>query len=95
MTPRYTRTAIALHWLIALGLIASFSLGLYMTDLKLSPTKLSLYSYHKWAGVSLFLLAVLRLGWRLTHPAPALPDTMPPALRMAPAGREDKGQRHA
>ncbi|TVO68448.1 cytochrome b [Denitromonas ohlonensis] len=83
MTPRYTSTAIALHWLIALGILASFSLGLYMTDLSLSPTKLKLYSWHKWAGVTLFALIVFRLGWRLTHPAPALPDTMPPALRLA------------
>jgi cytochrome b561 len=54
-----------------------------MTDLSLSPTKLKLYSWHKWAGVTLFALIVFRLGWRLTHPAPALPDTMPPALRLA------------
>lgn len=83
MTPRYTPTAIALHWLIAFGILASFSLGLYMTDLSLSPTKLKLYSWHKWAGVTLFALIVFRLGWRLTHPAPALPDTMSPVLRRA------------
>ncbi|MFV0662156.1 cytochrome b [Denitromonas sp.] len=83
MNTRYTSTAIALHWLIALGILASVSLGLYMTELSLSPTKLKLYSWHKWAGVTLFALIVFRLGWRLTHPAPALPATMPPALRLA------------
>lgn len=30
---RYTRTAIILHWLIALGIFAMFALGWYMTEL--------------------------------------------------------------
>ncbi|MCB1938352.1 MAG: cytochrome b [Rhodocyclaceae bacterium] len=83
MTSRYTPTAIALHWLIALGIAGSFALGLYMHELPLSPTKLKLYSWHKWAGVTLFVLALLRLGWRITHPAPPLPAHMPAALRKA------------
>lgn len=77
MTPTptaYTRTAIALHWLMAFGLLATLSLGLYMADLPLSPSKLQLYAYHKWAGVSLFGLLLGRLAWRLTHQPPALPS---------------------
>nr|WP_198424406.1 cytochrome b/b6 domain-containing protein [Pseudomonas fluorescens] len=54
MNDRYTRTAVYLHWLIALGLIGTFALGYYMPELVLSPTKLKLYSWHKWAGVTLF-----------------------------------------
>ncbi|KAF1022533.1 MAG: Cytochrome b561 [Paracidovorax wautersii] len=81
MTARYTRTAISLHWLIAAGLIGMFCLGLYMTDLPFSPHKLRVYSWHKWAGVTIFVLVLARLAWRLTHPAPALPPTMHPALR--------------
>ena len=73
----YTRTAIALHWLMAIAFVALFTLGLYMADLPLSPDKLKLYSWHKWAGVSLFLLAIIRLSWRLTHRPPALPTHMP------------------
>lgn len=85
MTARYTPTAIALHWIIALGIAGTFVLGLYMHELQLSPTKLQLYSYHKWAGVTLFFLALIRLLWRLGHPAPALPDTMPPLMQKAAA----------
>jgi cytochrome b561 len=70
---RYSTTAIALHWLVALLIFATFPLGLYMVDLPLSPDKLKLYSYHKWIGVSVFLLVAIRLGWRLTHTPPALP----------------------
>lgn len=70
---RYTRTAIALHWLIAIGILSAFCVGLYMADLPLSPQKLKIYSWHKWAGVSIFLLVLVRLTWRLGHhPPPAV-----------------------
>ena len=81
MNDSYTRTAVYLHWLVALGLVGTFALGLYMPDLALSPTKLKLYAWHKWAGVSLFLLVLIRLGWRLSHAAPPLPASVPVLLR--------------
>lgn len=75
---RYTTTAIALHWLIALLIVGAFTLGLVMTDIPgLTPTKLRYYSWHKWAGVTVLALATLRLLWRLGHRAPAYPATMP------------------
>lgn len=73
----YTGTAKVLHWLMALLLIALLALGFYMSDLPLSPQKLQLYSWHKWAGVSAFLLLIVRLAWRLTHKPPALSGHMP------------------
>jgi cytochrome b561 len=48
----------------------------------LSPDKLRLYSWHKWAGVTAFLLVLVRLGWRIGHPPPVLPDTMAPVMRL-------------
>ncbi len=71
MTQQYNRPAVALHWLIALLVLATLPLGLYMHDLPLSPTKLKLYSYHKWIGVTVLWLAVLRIVWRLGHTAPS------------------------
>lgn len=70
-TPRYTRTAITLHWLLALALFGLFGMGLYMTGLSMSPTRLKLYNWHKWAGVTVLALSFLRLAWRLTHRPPA------------------------
>ncbi len=67
---RYTGVAIALHWLVAVLVLATIPLGLYMTELPLSPRKLQLYAYHKWIGVTVFLLAVLRVLWRLGHRPP-------------------------
>ena len=77
MNDHYTPTAIALHWLIALLIFVAFPLGVYMHDLPLSPDKLRLYSYHKWIGVTVFMLAMVRVYWRAAHIPPALPDSMP------------------
>lgn len=76
---RYTSTAILLHWLMALLLLITFSVGVYMSDLTLSPTKLKLVNWHKWAGITILVLAALRLLWRLGHKPP--PDVPMPALQ--------------
>jgi cytochrome b561 len=76
MTPqvpdtRYTRTAVLLHWLLALMIVTSFSVGWTMSDMPFSPTRLRLFNWHKWAGMTILLLSGLRLLWRLTHTPPA------------------------
>lgn len=80
---RYTRTAIALHWLLAFALIGSFGVGLYMTGLPLSPQRLKLYNWHKWAGITILTLSALRLAWRLTHRPPV--DVAMPAWQQRAA----------
>jgi cytochrome b561 len=76
---RYGAVAIALHWLLALAIVGALGLGLYMSDLPFSPSRLKLYNWHKWAGVSILLLSALRLLWRLSHRPPA--DLPMPALQ--------------
>ncbi len=76
-TSGYTRTAIVLHWLLALAILATFVLGLYMHELPVSPRRLKLYNYHKWAGITILALSALRLLWRLSHRPP--PDAPMPA----------------
>jgi cytochrome b561 len=73
---RYTASAIALHWIVAILIVANLALGFYTVDLPLSPRKLRLFSWHKWLGVTVFLLAGARLLWRLGHEPPALPRAM-------------------
>lgn len=73
---RYTGFAMTLHWLMAVLVIGLFALGLYMHDLPLSPEKLKLYSWHKWAGVCAFALLIVRLVWRLLNRPPVLPEHM-------------------
>lgn len=85
-TPRYSRVAMGLHWLIGLMIFVSLGVGLYMVDLSLSPTKLRLYSWHKWAGVTIFTLVLVRCLWRLSHAVPPLPDPMPRWQRLVAEG---------
>jgi len=75
---RYTPAAIALHWIVGLLIIGNLCLGLYLVGLPLSPQKLRGFSYHKWIGVTIFVLAAARLAWRLRHAPPELPAAMKP-----------------
>ena len=77
---RYSTVAIVFHWLLGISIFAMFAIGIYMSDLPFSPTRLKLYNYHKWAGITFLALSVLRLVWRLTNKPPALPKTIVQAM---------------
>ncbi len=83
MNTTYTKTAKSLHWLMAALIGGLIVLGLIMTELPLSPDKLTLYSWHKWAGVTVFLLVWFRLSWRITHRPPPLPSALSARGRFA------------
>jgi cytochrome b561 len=70
---RYGQVAIALHWLLAVLILGAFCVGLYMTDLPMSPQRIRLFNWHKWTGITILTLSALRLLWRLWHPPPPLP----------------------
>ena len=80
---RYTRTAMALHWLLALAILGAFALGLYVADLTPSPERGQLITWHKWEGITILALSGLRLLWRLTHRPPA--DAPMPAWQLRAA----------
>jgi cytochrome b561 len=83
----YHPVSIVLHWALGIALVGIFCFGVYMTDLPFSPARLKLYNWHKWAGISILALSILRLLWRLTHTTPPLPEgiakAMPAWQRMA------------
>ena len=81
---RYARTAVALHWLAAAFIVSGFAVGLWMTGLAFGPLQVRWYAYHKWIGITVFLLAALRIAWRWRHPPPP-PVPMPPWQRRAAA----------
>jgi cytochrome b561 len=83
---RYTDIAIALHWLLALAWLAAFGVGLYMVGLRLSPARVRLFNWHKWAGVSILVLSIARLAWRAWHRPPALPAGLGRTQAMAARG---------
>lgn len=75
---RYNTVAMALHWLIAISIIALLVVGKYMHGLPNDdPNKFALYQLHKSFGIAVLVLTVVRIFWRLGHPVPALPGTMP------------------
>ncbi|MFO1371937.1 MAG: cytochrome b [Candidatus Competibacteraceae bacterium] len=74
---RYTRIAIGLHWVTAALIVSAFTLGLTVANMEVSPQKLRWISWHKWLGITILGLTALRLTWRLGHPAPLLPATIP------------------
>ncbi len=81
---RYSAVSIALHWLIALGILALIGIGLAMTHLALAPMlKFQLYQLHKSIGITVLLAVLLRILWRFFHRPPALPDL--PRLEKAAA----------
>jgi len=79
---RYSGAAIALHWLTAVLIVANLALGLSMVPLPINPRKLQWYAWHKWIGITVFLITCLRLAWRSAQPSPA-PVAMPEWQRRA------------
>lgn len=67
----------ALHWFMALVIFGLLALGFVMSGMPLSPEKLQYFSWHKWAGVSIFVLVWVRLAWRLVNPPPPYASSMP------------------
>lgn len=72
----YTAVAKVLHWLTALLVLGLIGLGLWMVGLPISLAKLYAYAWHKWIGITVLILSVLRLAWRVYRPPPVLPDTI-------------------
>ena len=77
-TGRYTRTAIALHWLLALMIPAQIGLGWYMLSVEKEPGSETLFALHISLGLTIALLLLLRLAWRAAHPPAVLPASMAP-----------------
>jgi cytochrome b561 len=72
---RYTRVAVAMHWLIAAIVVAQIAWGWFMQEIPKSPPGLraDAFNFHKSVGLCIFALMLVRLGWRLAHPPPPLP----------------------
>jgi cytochrome b561 len=72
---RYTRTAIVLHWLIAVAIIGQILLGWYVDDIpRGTPARAWYVNLHKSIGLTLGLLILVRLCWRWLYRPPPLPS---------------------
>ena len=72
-TRNYTRTAIALHWLLALMLPPQIGLGWYMLSVEKEPGSETLFALHISIGLTIALLLALRVVWRAANRPAALP----------------------
>src|SRR6202142_2074949 len=78
---RYGAVAQGLHWIIAGLIVTQFTLGWMADDLPLGMRRLALLARHKSFGMTVLMLAVLRLLWRLLNRPPELPPCMSKAER--------------
>ncbi|USQ96406.1 YceI family protein [Caulobacter sp. RL271] len=74
---RYTTVAIVIHWLIAAAIIFQIILGWRMGDGPKGPTTYALFQLHKSIGITILLLSLLRLAWRLFNKPPLAPAGQP------------------
>jgi len=72
---RYTRTAIALHWLIALLVIGQFAWGWWMLQIPKQPPgpRVDAFNLHKSVGLVILALMAVRILWWIGHRAPPFP----------------------
>ncbi|MBY0428970.1 MAG: cytochrome b [Alphaproteobacteria bacterium] len=72
---RYHVGAMILHWLMAVLILGNLVLGLLLEDIP-NDQKFQFYQLHKSIGITVLVLAVLRVVWRFLFPAPALPASL-------------------
>lgn len=68
---RYTAVAIALHWLIAAGIVGMIALGWTMGEVE--SGRFALIQIHKSIGLTILALTAARIAWRLMNPPPPGP----------------------
>jgi cytochrome b561 len=83
---RYSAVAQGFHWLIAALIVTQFTLGWVADDLPLGLHKLAVLARHKSFGMTVLMLAVLRLLWRIGHRPPELPAGMSKVERLLAKG---------
>lgn len=82
---RYSAPAMLLHWVTAVLVLGLLAVGLWMVGLEISRQKLVVYGWHKWIGLAVLAILVVRLAWRAIRRPPPLPVSIAPWERRAAA----------
>ncbi|BCQ29483.1 cytochrome b/b6 domain-containing protein (plasmid) [Caballeronia sp. NK8] len=82
ITGRFSPLQRALHWIMAICILAMLFIGVGMVS-TVRPDYLTLVSIHKPLGVAILVLALIRLVVRITRGAPPLPADMPAPMKLA------------
>ncbi len=76
MPGRYTPTAIGLHWLLAALILAQLFVGWMFHEVLEGEARSAWFEWHKALGITILLLTLVRVVWRLTHRPPPFPAAM-------------------
>lgn len=82
-TKRYNAVAAGLHWLIAILLFVQIYVGWTFGDMEKGAARDLWFDWHKTLGLVILILSLVRLGWRIANPPPALPAGTPRWERVA------------
>lgn len=76
---RYGAVSITLHWLLAGLILAQIAFGVFLADVMpdAATNRAAMANLHKSVGLTILILSLVRLGVRVTHPAPPLPAHVP------------------
>jgi len=73
---RYSTPAIFLHWIIAAAIVLQIVLANWRMDGPPTPASFAVIQLHKSIGITILLLSLARLAWRLANPPPPHPATL-------------------
>jgi cytochrome b561 len=73
---RYSRVAVWLHLLIGVAVVANIGLAMLTEDMP-KATRMAAMWVHKPLGITILVLTVARILWRLTHKPPPVPAAIP------------------
>lgn len=74
---RYSRVAMILHWSIALLIVLNFAAA-WVAETVPRAGRMQIMANHKSIGLTVLILTVVRIAWRVTHRPPPLQRTLQP-----------------
>jgi cytochrome b561 len=77
----YDALQIGLHWLVAILIACAFAFAWIFDDMPLSPDKFKMINWHKWTGITVLSLFIIRFGYKLIRGIPDVDASIPPVQR--------------
>jgi cytochrome b561 len=82
----YDALQIGLHWLVAILIACAFAFAWIFDDMPLSPDKFKMINWHKWTGITVMSLFIIRFGYKLIRGIPDVDASIPPVQRKLAVG---------
>jgi cytochrome b561 len=79
---KYNPVSRALHWIIVALVATQFAVAWSMPEVGHGTSPVGLIAWHISIGMTILAVMLVRLGWRMTHPAPPAPGDLPHSLKL-------------